>query len=331
MDWKDLPRTKDRLIMVGMNPNTRDNAPWNDETAEIWVLNEMTHFDKIKRWDRVFQLHARWDFMRTNNLNDPNYPLWLTNKSDTCLFCKGTARIGLDGKEITCPECKDGIYTPPADRMGRPIYMQEVHPDIPGSVAYPLDYLTQKYCPDNTPYFTSTFSMMFVLAMELGFKEIILYGFEMGSDTEYHYQRVCGEYWMGYARGLGFKVEAPGSGLMRGELYGFNNMRLGFRQLLEVRKTELKSQMTAAWHEVMKAEGMVIALTPYKDTPTAQEDYKLAVTHHGRTKMFWNFLNGTKTEIDNLIPMYDTYFVEHNQKNQEETTKHIGMKYQMGK
>lgn len=336
-DWGKYPRTKDKVILVGMHPNTRDKTPWQDESAEIWILNEMYHYPAIKRWDRTFQIHAKWDFSRTNNLNDPNHYLWLQNKSGTCLFCKGESKVQIDGKVVTCPECKEGQYTPPADRSGRIIYMQEAFPEIPGAVAFPLDYLTKKYCADGVPYFTSTFSMMLIMAIELGFPHIELYGFEMGSDTEYHYQRVCGEYWVGYGRGRGIKIEAPGANILKGELYGFNNMRLGFRQQLEMRKGNLKQQMVTAHAETKIAEGMVRALEPFQAMPEVKADWAAATDYLYKTKMFWNFLNGTQTEVENMMGLHDTYFVQDLQnadgsaKPYEDATSHIGLKYSFSK
>ena len=336
-DWTEYPRTKDRVYLVGMNPNTRDKTPWDDPDAEIWVLNEMYHYPAIKKWDRIFQLHARWDFTRTNNLNDPNHYLWLQNKPGACLFCKGESQVQINGQLIECPECDKGTYTPPAGMASRRIYMQEAFPEIPGAIAYPLDYLTDKYCADGVPYFTSTFSMMLILAIELGFPEIILYGFEMGSDTEYHYQRVCAEYWIGYGRGRGIKIEAPGANILKGELYAFNNMRLGFRQQLEMRRGHLNDQMVKAHAETKVAEGMVRALEPYQAQPDVKADWDAATDYLYKAKMFWNFLNGTKNEVENMMGLFDTYFVESLQddggraKPYEDATKHIGLRYSFTK
>jgi hypothetical protein len=334
--WRDYPRKKEKLIIVGMNHHTRDATPWDDPDAEIWILNEMYHYPFTKRWDRMFQIHQRWDFMRTNNFNDPNHPYWLQNIKGVCHFCNGEGRVILAGKEGKCPECKEGIYTPPSDREGRIIYMQEAWDDIPGAVKFPMDEVTAIYCQDEIPYFTSTISMMLALAFLMEYREINLYGFEMGTGTEYHYQRVCAEYWVGYGRGRGVNITAPGADILKGALYAYENLRTGFRQQLEMRKGHLETQIKEAAHVAAIAQGKVEGLMPLQDHPDVKELYQQAFDVHYKTKSFLNFLNGTLKEVENMVGLYDTYFIENmsNEKGEampyKQATKHIGLMYQMG-
>lgn len=336
-DWKDYPRTKDKLYLCGMNPATRSNVPWDDEDAEIWVLNEMPHYPFLKRYDRLFQIHPQWDWSRTNNFNDGNHPHWIRNEQGECYFCKGTGRVSLSGNEVQCPECINGYYTPPQDRDFRLIYMQQVYEDVPGSIALPLSEMTERFCQDGKPYYTSTVSYMLGLAYLMEFKEIVLYGFEMGTSTEYHYQRACAEYWLGYGRALGIQISAPGAGILQGNLYAFKDVRTGFRQQLEMRKNHLDGQLKEAERRSAITEGKVIALTPFKDHPELGKVFLAAFDENYRAKGFVNFLMGTLKETENMMGMYETYFSENMQDGSgqaipyKDATKHLGLMYQNGR
>ncbi len=89
--------------------------------------------------------------------------------------------------------------------MGAPVYMHQPWPDIPNSVAYPLDEMTDKF----GDYWTNSISYMIALAIAEGFKEIGLYGVNMAMDSEYQSQRPSCEYFIGWARGAGIKVHIP--------------------------------------------------------------------------------------------------------------------------
>jgi len=80
-----------KILMIGMNPKTRDSIPWESD-AEIWTLNEAPKNDWVKRYDVLFQIHPRWDWDRSNNIADPNYPLYIKDKIGVCLFCKGEGK-----------------------------------------------------------------------------------------------------------------------------------------------------------------------------------------------------------------------------------------------
>ena len=71
-------------------------------------------------------------------------------------------------------------------------------------------------------YFTSTFAYMMGLAIHEKFDVIELYGIDMENNTEYGYQRPCGEFWIGLALGRGIKVTLPEPCLLcQAPLYGY--------------------------------------------------------------------------------------------------------------
>jgi len=80
-----------KLIFVGMNPKTRHLIPW-DADAEIWTLNEAPMNAWLKRWDVLFQIHPRWDWDRSNNLANPNYPYFVKGINGDCMYCKGEGK-----------------------------------------------------------------------------------------------------------------------------------------------------------------------------------------------------------------------------------------------
>jgi len=141
--WNEYPRKTDKVAIVGFAEATRALAPFDDPSYEVWALNEEYTYPWLKRFDRWFQMHPRWDFARDNNLSHPNHLLWLMDKKDDCLFCKGAGEVKKQVKDKTevmaCPYCKEGIYTPAKTRKGVPIYMQRYWEDIPNSIAYPLN------------------------------------------------------------------------------------------------------------------------------------------------------------------------------------------------
>ena len=107
-----------------------------------------------------------------------------------------------------------------------PIYMHDVHEDIPASVKFPVEEVKQYRA-----YFTSSIAYMLGLAFhsfrtEGKPKEVALYGVNMSSAEEYTEQRACCEYWMGCLETAGVDVKlTEGGALMVAQngLYGFEN------------------------------------------------------------------------------------------------------------
>jgi hypothetical protein len=115
--------------------------------------------------------------------------------------------------------------------------MQDDNEDVPGCVQFPLD-------SDSKVYLTSTLAHMLYYAINYYPGYVIeLYGFEAESNTEYAAQRPCIEYWVGYGRGLGMSIEAPGSGLLKGRHYAYDDYDQGYRSRLEMRKQALQVQL----------------------------------------------------------------------------------------
>ena len=319
-----------KIIIVGSNPRTRGAIPWHAD-AEFWTLNEAPMNEWVKRWDVLFQIHKRWDWDRQNNLAHPNHPLFIKAQSGECLYCKGKGKAYADGKEVKCPWCTDGIYIVPEHRQGKTIIMQDDNDDVPGCVRFPVEEITKALCDDDKPYFTSTLAHMLVYAIyEKPNCEIELYGFEAESNTEYAAQRPCIEYWVGYGRGLGMSIEAPGSGLLKGRHYAYDDYDQGYRSRLEMRKRALEQQLHTAEVESVGSEGELKALTPYKDLPVIVEAWNKTYDDHFRKKNFVSFLRGTLKELDHAIEILDAYRQDTDEATQADARRLIEIPYQLG-
>lgn len=94
-----------------------------------------------------------------------------------------------------------------------PVYMRQVHDDIPASVAYPLEAVVERFgpvCPNTRPdYLGSSIDYMLALCALMGTAEVEmvgLWGINMTGRTEYGYQLPSCQYWIGILRGMGIPV-----------------------------------------------------------------------------------------------------------------------------
>jgi hypothetical protein len=318
-----------KLILVGVNPKTRNIIPW-DSDAEIWTLNESPVNKWMKRYDVLFQLHPRWDWERNNNMADPNHPLFIKKLTGACLFCGGTGEAMKDGKSEPCPWCEDGIYTPPEHRDGKTIIMQDVNADVPGCKRLPIQTMVEYFCHNDVPYFTSTFAHMLTYAFyESKYTEIDIYGFEMESGTEYMHQRACAEYWIGYGRAMDVNINAPGAGILKGAHYAYETNVQGYRTRLELRVEHLKDQLRKAEGEAMISEGALQAVTPFKSIPEVTPAFDIHFDEHFKRKGFVSFIRGAIRETENLIRMYDAYNVDGSEKPSD-AAQLLGLMYELG-
>jgi hypothetical protein len=123
-----------------------------------------------------------------------------------------------------------------------PIYMMEIDSRIPQSIKYPLDEIcgdifTHLWRGDvmNT-YLTSSGAYMLALAIHEKYDKIYLAGFEMGTGTEFGYQRDCATYLIRIANGRGINVNLDEhSGMMKAKLYSYEGGQMVYRrQIVEM-------------------------------------------------------------------------------------------------
>ena len=309
MDVKQFKQRK-KLALVGFAPTTRHLAPFDDDSYDIWTVNEAGNitspaFSWVKRFDVLFQIHPRWDFSRKNNTNDPNHFWWLKNISATCNVCNGTGE--------NCDYCTNGTYHPPVSREWvKAIFMQEEHPDIPQSVRYPIEEMVALNPVGK--YFDSSLAFMTMLGSTMGYEEIFIVGFEMAAQSEYFYQRSNFEYLIGVLseRGQVFRFP-PNTTLLKGPMYAYENMKTGYRQMLDMRIAILNNELQKHTMELAKVEG---ELKTWKNiqtgsplTPTGETAFQEVQARYGKLLGLTNIVKGAIYETENLRKLYDSYFV----------------------
>lgn len=273
---RERRKGKKTVCILGYAESTRHFAPFDDESVEIWVINEFRRFDFITRWDRSWQIHSRTNFSRINNHNDPLHFEWLKENH-------GDKRI----------------------------YMQREWPDIPNGVRYPLE----EYINHFGRYCSSSVGFMIGLAIMEGFDRIELFGIEMSSGTEYQYQKANTEYMIGQALGRGLEVYIPPqSSLLKSPLYGYQDMSPGYRMQMELRKGALTKQhdeYKQNWLKQMGAYEVLSELSKEKPDlePMVMHAFENASELAGQVNQLW----GRMEEAQNIINLYDAYPFEQEQ------------------
>lgn len=179
------------IAILGKCSSSRHHSPMGMTDWEMWCLA----WDPTPVVDRLFEIHANWREFHGEGSEDA-----------------GFHRRWLMGQKV-------------------PVYMNEVHEDIPTSVRFPLEEVTALIGKSKCghPFLESSIAFMVALAM-LEYAQtkepmrIGLWGIDMEVGTEYGYQKPNLLYLIGMARGMGIKVYTPPvSQLFKsafGELYG---------------------------------------------------------------------------------------------------------------
>lgn len=197
-----------RLALLGGAELTRGGV-WDSQADEIWTLNWFYLYDWVPRIDRLFEMH----------------PIWL---------------YGNDDREEWIKPRKHWEWLQTAD-VDYPIYMLRDLPQVPNCVPYPLDWVSETLFGERLTkgqqrrdFFSSSFDYLMALAICEGWDVIELYGFEMGSDTEYRYQREGAAFFIGQAIARGIEVILPAkSVLLRSRKYGYEGAEMIYRQDIE--------------------------------------------------------------------------------------------------
>jgi hypothetical protein len=172
----------DKVAIVGFSPSTRNLAPFNDPSFEMWGMNSLFQF-LPGPWHRWIELHGQ---KHLNEIHKESWPK-IQNFFKTCNI---------------------------------PIYMQDHYEEYPTSVKYPLEEINAMFQWDDVKpgldyYYESTVAYLIALALyentirEVPFKEIHLYGIDMVHETEWGFQRPNTEFFIGWAMGKGVKFHMP--------------------------------------------------------------------------------------------------------------------------
>ena len=170
------------VCIVGMAPTTAHLFVHEPMGVEVWGLNQghaLFTSEAMTRFTRWFQVHP-YEEMAARQRPELGHLEWLK------------------GANI-------------------PVYMEEVHPDIPASVRYPYEEVCQTIGGN---YMTSEPAFMLALAIHEKFDLIKVYGIDLDCEREWSYERACFEYLLGFAMGRGLKLWLPkGCPLLKGPLY----------------------------------------------------------------------------------------------------------------
>ena len=208
------------VAIVGTEAATRVNAPWDDESIDIWAFNESPGIGSkwVKRCNGLFQLHEPIVYKSLFNRTFPKYWEWL--QSD----------------------------------HGYPIYMQDVDAEVPNSVRYPLEeinalYLQNLQWPDKEviKFYTNSIVYAIALALYEGYEKILIYGIEMKSSTEYQYQRDNFAFWIGIASQHAIVELHSGQSIFDMPLYGYDGQ-------LEFDLDEIRKELEGLKEESREAE-----------------------------------------------------------------------------
>lgn len=191
-----------RIAIVGCS-DSKDLAPYDDESWEIWAMNNA--FGHTKRKTQWFEIHP---------IKEENGQYYRRE-----LLRPGVFRWS---KDFRGQPMKDYMQT--LASLDVPVWMQRKWDIIPKSQEYPLQMVIQKF----GGYFTNSVSYMIALAIfqiaEAGAKgEIGCWGVDMATGSEYGPQRPSCEFFLGVAAGLGISITIPPEAdlLKTKFLYGF--------------------------------------------------------------------------------------------------------------
>ena len=202
--------------------------------------------------------------MRANE-QGPDVEIWALN--DCYTFLTHWDRwFEIHGKDVWIADGKDHVEFLKSIQV--PVYMIQHYPEIPNSVRYPMEDITELFFPGaKHAYLASSIDYMMALAIAEGVDEIKLYGVNMATSTEFLHQRPSCEFWMGIAMGRGIKVTLPeDSPMLQAPLYGPSKRQFIDRQVIETRlgrvhfqKAQVEAQLNAV-HGAEQALSLVLSL-----------------------------------------------------------------------
>ena len=205
------------VALAGFASATREGV-YSSKADEIWSLNMLHSSKSLRRIfpldiTRLFELHPKWMIQKKWYSTGDHWG-WLT-------------RI----------------------KHHYPVYLIEEYPEVHNGVRYPLEKVSEKFlgnyyrAGEHLQYYTSSMAYMIALAAYEGFNQIEIYGFEMGSSTEYVYQKACAEFWIGIAGQHSRVVLPENSQLLKSKLYGFEGGQLVPPELLNDYRMDYMAQM----------------------------------------------------------------------------------------
>jgi len=233
------------LALVGGAETTR-GASIHSQADQFWTMNWFYLYDWVPRIDRLFEMHPIWMYGQTG-------------KPEHAKVKKHWAWL------------QDGL-------KDYPIYMLADLPTVPSCVRYPIEEVTElvfgrKLLRDEDPtdFYSSSVDYMIALAIyekAVGIENwtrLELYGIEMGSMTEYRYQREGSAFFIGRAMQYMQVVLQSNSVLLRSKKYGYEGGQMIFRQDLERMLSQFIERRTNAVGKLQHLEGQLAMLQDKPD------------------------------------------------------------------
>lgn len=178
-----------KLAIVGAEEQTRQNAPFDDLSYDIWTFADWICYDWLKRYSAVIEIHR------------PKGVSGYTEHPRT-------------------PEYWQKLQT-----IDAPVYMYPPDRRVKSAVEYPLQEVldllgtVKEFGKDITPL-NCSLAYALGLGFYKGYKQIDVYGVELAVDA-YIKQKPIFTFWIGYAAGVGVELNLYCSrGLLTGSLYG---------------------------------------------------------------------------------------------------------------
>jgi hypothetical protein len=172
-----------KVLIIGSGPNWRE-APFEDLSYEVWSYGIVA--DLLPRIDLVFEIHRRdqWE------------------------------KAGTAGSEAS--------YVERLNSLGKRIWMQKTHPDIPLSIEYPKK-LVENLVGDQ--FFSTIAYQLGLLALQhhvdKDVEEVQLWGLDLCTYEEWANQRPNANRLIGFLQGRGIKVVVPQSSKLFGLPYSY--------------------------------------------------------------------------------------------------------------
>jgi len=254
--------TKKKLAVVGMYRGTRELAPWDDEDYDIWCLNNAyQRGDFVKRATMWWDIHD--DSVIHQNIHNPNHAEVLA-------------------------------------AMDIPIMMQEVYPDIPNSIRYPIEAVIAEF---GTKYISSSFALQAIAAYAMGYERVEFYGYTMKALGDYFKQRPNAEYWLGRLKERGFNFYFPEDcDILRGDFYAYEDTIQSVITSMNTRILKLTSDADKAFALSLSEEGKMLILAELKSRGVSiPEDleHSTAVAYQKALTDFHHY-SGQSEEAKNL-------------------------------
>jgi len=183
------------VALVGFSEKSWGPAFDMPEDIELWTVNHAYRLG-FSRIDRLFEMHHK-DLLKDRNYYERKM------QREHIRYLRSASH---------------------------PIYMLDHYDEFPASERYPIE---DAIALDPHADFCSTFDYMVAFAMLEGIKKILLYGFEMDSDTEWSYQRPSAKEWITRARLSGIEFGGDSDLLEKRKLYGYEESEMVSRQTLE--------------------------------------------------------------------------------------------------